>query len=242
MKELAEGVIKAAARAIGLEGMIDYQGQAIDLFSPWPSRPMTDVVSEVLGRTITIDTPVEELRAACDEHDIEYKPEWTAGKLIAELFDELGELRSSSTRPSSWTTRLLYRWPSVTRTTRASTTASSSSSPRTSTPTRSPSSMTRSIRPSASPRRWRRRPAATTVAMEYDEDYVRALEYGMPPAGGIGIGIDRVVMLLTNSTSIRDVLLSPGTKPEKGSKSGAAAAKAAQMAEAAGAASPSSRP
>ncbi len=233
MKELAEGVIKAAARAVGLEGVIEYQGQQIDLFSAWESRPMTSIVSDVLGREITLDTPVEELRAACAERGIETKPEWTAGKLVAELYDELGEDTivnptfvcdypvevSPLAKRNEDDPRLTHRFELVIAGHEYANAFSELNDP-----------VDQAERFAA---QMVEKAGGDDEAMEYDEDYVRALEYGMPPAGGIGIGIDRVVMLLTNSTSIRDVLLFPHMKPEKGSKNGAAAAKAAQDAEAA---------
>ena len=233
MKALAQGVIKAANKAIGNPEVIEYQGQTIDLSGEWASRPMTDIVSDVLGKQVTIDTPVEELAAAAREKGLEIKPEWTAGKIIAEIYDELGEDTivnptfvcdypievSPLAKRFEDDPRLTHRFELVIAGHEYGNAFSELNDP-----------VDQAERFAA---QMAEKAGGDDEAMEYDEDYVRALEYGMPPAGGIGIGIDRVVMLLTNQASIRDVLLFPHMKPEKGFQSGAAAAKAAEAGNAA---------
>mgnify|MGYP002557673872 FL=1 len=233
MKALAQGVIKAANKAIGNPEVIEYQGQTIDLSGEWASRPMTDIVSDVLGKQVTIDTPVEELASAAREKGLEIKPEWTAGKIIAEIYDELGEDTivnptfvcdypievSPLAKRFEDDPRLAHRFELVIAGHEYANAFSELNDP-----------VDQAERFAA---QMAEKAGGDDEAMEYDEDYVRALEYGMPPAGGIGIGIDRVVMLLTNQASIRDVLLFPHMKPEKGFQSGAAAAKAAEAGNAA---------
>ena len=231
MKALAQGVIKAANKAIGNPEVIEYQGQTIDLSGEWASRPMTDIVSDVLGKQVTIDTPVEELAAAAREKGLEIKPEWTAGKIFAEIYDELGEDTivnptfvcdypievSPLAKRFEDDPRLTHRFELVIAGHEYANAFSELNDP-----------VDQAERFAA---QMAEKAGGDDEAMEYDEDYVRALEYGMPPAGGIGI--DRVVMLLTNQASIRDVLLFPHMKPEKGFQSGAAAAKAAEAGNAA---------
>ncbi len=233
MKELAEGVIKAANAAVNDSEQIEYQGKTIDLSGSWPSRPMTEIVSEVMGRELNLDTPIDELRAAAEECGIEVKPEWGPGKLIAEIYDERGE--DSIVNPTfvcdypvevsplakrfEDDPRLTHRFELVIAGHEYANAFSELNDP--------------VDQAERFARQMEEKAGGDDEAMEYDEDYVRALEYGMPPAGGIGIGIDRVVMLLTDSASIRDVLLFPHMKPERGSANGAAAARAKE-AESAG--------
>ena len=91
MKELAEGVIKAANAAVNDTEQLEYQGQVIDLSGTWLSKPMTQVVSDALGVAVDLDTPIDELRAHATKAGIEVNAEWGPGKLIAELYDEIGE-------------------------------------------------------------------------------------------------------------------------------------------------------
>ena len=237
MKELAEGVIKAANARVNTSEQIEYQGQPIDLSGTWPSIPMTRVVSNALGEDVDLDTPVEHLRELCAANQIEVKPEWTSGKLIAELYDEIGEPSlvnptfvcdypievSPLAKRYEDDPRLTHRFELVIAGHEYANAFSELNDP--------------VDQAERFKKQMEEKAGGDDEAMEYDEDYVRALEYGMPPAGGIGIGIDRVVMLLTNQASIRDVLLFPHMKPERkaGAVDGAAAAKAAQDAEAAAA-------
>ena len=235
MKELAEGVIKAAATAVGLEGAIEYQGRRIDLFGAWPSRPMTDIVSDVLGEAVTMDTPVEELAAHAAKHGIEVKPEWGPGKIIAEIYDELGEDSivdptfvcdypvevSPLAKRRDDDPRLTHRFELVIAGHEYANAFSELNDP--------------VDQAERFARQMQEKAEGDDEAMEYDEDYVRALEYGMPPAGGIGIGIDRVVMLLTDSSSIRDVLLFPHMRPESKRKLAGARPDAAANADGASA-------
>ena len=232
MKELAEGVIKAANAAIGNPEQIEYQGTTIDLSGTWPSIPMTKVVSNALGVEVDLDTPVERLVELCHENKIETKSEWGAGKLIAELYDEIGEPSlvnptfvvdypvevSPLAKRYEDEPRLTHRFELVIAGHEYANAFSELNDP-----------VDQAERFHAE---IAERDSGDDEAMQFDADYVRALEYGMPPAGGIGIGIDRVVMLLTNQPSIRDVLLFPHMKPEAGAKNGAAEAKAAEEAAA----------
>ncbi|MCH3967299.1 MAG: lysine--tRNA ligase [Atopobiaceae bacterium] len=214
MKELAEGVFRAAAEAAGCGEHITYQGTDIDLSGTWQSRPMCELVSEVVGEEVTLDTPVAHLRELAEAHDIPCKDDWGAGKLVFELYDELVECTivdptfvcdypvevSPLAKRKPEDDRLTDRFELVIAGHEYANAFTELNDP-----------VDQEARFAA---QMEAKAHGDDEAMGYDTDFIRALEYGMPPAGGIGFGIDRMVMLLTDQASIRDVLLFPHMRPE----------------------------
>ncbi|MDO4539288.1 MAG: lysine--tRNA ligase, partial [Coriobacteriales bacterium] len=229
MKELSEGLFQACAAAVGKGEQIEYQGQTIDLSSPWRSAPMHELVSEVVGEQVSIDTPVDHLRELMDANELEWDASWGAGKLIFELYDELCEKTivnptfvcdypvevSPLAKRKDDDPRLTDRFELVVCGKEYANAFSELNDP-----VDQESRFAAQVAAKA---------AGDDEAMEYDYDYVRALEYGMPPAGGIGYGIDRMIMLFCDQPAIRDVLLFPHLRPERreGASMAAAAAKPA---------------
>ena len=218
MKRLTEGLFKAIAREVcGCEEgheVITYQGQQVDMSGTWRSVPLSEVASQVVGEHVDMDTPVEHLRELCAANGIETEDGWGAGKLLFELYDELGESTlvdptfvcdypeevSPLAKRKADDPRLTDRFELVICGHEYANAFSELNDP------------------VDQAGRFAEQVAAKGMgddeAMGYDYDYVRALEYGMPPAGGIGYGIDRMIMLFCDQPAIRDVLLFPQMKPE----------------------------
>jgi lysyl-tRNA synthetase class 2 len=207
-------LIQAAALAANGTLEVDCAGARIDLSGTWPVQSILDLVSEATGQLITIDMDIELLKSLAVSHQIAIQPQWGAGKLIGELFDTLVE--PSLLQPVYVSDMPLEISPLAKKkpgnpllTSRYELFIGG----------REYANLFSELNDPVDQRerfaaQMEAKAAGDEEAMGYDEDYLRALEYGMPPAGGVGIGIDRLVMLLTGADSIRDVLLFPHMREE----------------------------
>lgn len=212
--DISEVLVTQAARdAIGTT-MLEIRGETFDLAEPWPRVRMVDAVSDKIGRTVHPSQPVEELRALAETHDIRWEARWGGGKLVEELFEALCE--ADIVRPTFVTghpteisplARVDRDDPWLTERFEIFVDARELGN--------GYSELNDPVEQRA---RFEDEQAAKDAgdaeATGVDEDYIRALEYGMPPTGGLGIGMDRVAMLLAGVDSIKEVILFPTLRPE----------------------------
>lgn len=216
MKRLTEGLFTACRQAVGLPERFAYRGTTVDLSLPFRSASMSELVSERVGEEVGMGTPVGRAREICERFGLEYDEGWGIGRLVFTLYDELCEGQivdptfvcdypvevSPLAKRKDDDPRLTERFEIVIAGHEYGNAFSELNDP-----------VDQEGRFAA---QVEAKAAGDDEAMDYDYDFVRALEYGMPPTGGIGWGVDRIVMLFTNAASIRDVLLFPHMRPEAG--------------------------
>jgi lysyl-tRNA synthetase class 2 len=214
MRELTESLITAVTSEVLGTLEIEYQGAPISLASPWLQASMAELVTEACGHDVSVHTPIVELRRLCDAHRVPIETAWGPGKLLNELFEILVE--HTLAQPT-----FVTHYPAETSPLARRNDADSEITDRFElivTGREMANAFSELTDPVDQRARFQAQATAKDAgddeAMWVDEDYLRAQEYGMPPAGGLGIGIDRLVMLLTDSASIRDVLLFPHMRPE----------------------------
>ncbi|WP_166346837.1 lysine--tRNA ligase [Phytoactinopolyspora limicola] len=213
MAELTRSMVIEAGRAVGRTVVPDGRGGEIDLEAPWNRITLHDAVSAAVGEHVTSDTPEQRLRELAAKHDVVLQPGWGAGEIVLELFEKLAE--HTLVEPT-----FVCDYPETVR---------PLASPRADDPRLTESwdlivagvelgvAYTELVDPVIQRARLEEQAelaaAGDPEAMQVDEDFLRALEYGMPPTGGMGLGIDRLVMLLTGR-GIRETILFPTVKPE----------------------------
>ncbi|WP_315789664.1 lysine--tRNA ligase [Fischerella sp. JS2] len=216
MMALTEGIIATVAKETLGTLQITYQGQAVDLTLPWRRVTMHDLVKEYTGLDFNSFQTLEEAQAVCKNAGLEgIKNCYSIGKLLNEAFEQKVEAKlvqptfvidypveiSPLAKPHRSQPGLVERFELFIV---GRETANSFSE------LTDPIDQRQRLEEQAA-----RKAAGDLEAQGVDEDFLTALEYGMPPTGGLGIGIDRLVMLLTDCASIRDAIAFPLLKPEK---------------------------
>ena len=212
--ELFQSLVQTVAtETIGTTN-VHWRGHDVELGGEWRRITMVDLVAEATGTNVTLDTPLEEYRELAAKHGIEVQQWWSVGKLIGELHDAVGE--KTIVQPT-----IVYDYPievsPLARTHR--------DDPRLVErfePIICGTEIGNAFSELNDPIEQMKRFEAQAVAREHgdqdanpiDESYVQALEYGMPPTGGLGLGVDRFVMCLAEVDSIREVILFPALRPE----------------------------
>ena len=217
MMDLVEGLVKEAAVAVNGSLSFELSGRRIDLEPPWPRRTIIDLVSERVGRELSLDLPIEELQRSADEHGVGYDPSWGPGKLVLEMLEKLVEEElieptivmdfprevSPLARTHRDDPRLTEHFDLILGGVEIAPAYSELNDP------------------DEQRRRFemqqQQKAAGAEETHPFDEDFLVALEHGMPPAGGLGLGTDRLLMILTDSPSLREVILFPTLRPEESS-------------------------
>ncbi|PVZ09531.1 lysine--tRNA ligase [Actinomycetospora cinnamomea] len=218
MMDLTEGMVVAAARAaLGSEDSditVHYQGQEIDLRPPWPRQRFADMIADRTGAVMHPDMPIDEARRILDGLGIAWEQGWGAGRLMKEVYDErvqhdvVGPVFCIDyPREVSPLARAHREDPAYSE--RFELIVAGFELCNAYSEQNDPVEQMAAFEDEAQAKR-----NGDPEAGDIDLDYVRALEYGMPPTGGLGIGIDRLVMLLASVDSIREVILFPTLRPE----------------------------
>ena len=215
MMQLTEQLIASAAMATIGTTVVEWDGQTIDLTPPFARRTMIDLVQEHAGVSVHPSQPVEEVRLICDKLDVPYEPHWASGKLLLEIYEKTTE--ANLIAPTyvcdyplevSPLARAHRDDPALTE--RFELLIGGREIVNAFSELNDPIEQRRRFEAQAELKR-----KGDAEANDVDDDYVRALEYGLPPTGGMGMGIDRLVMLLAGVTSIKEVILFPHLRPEQ---------------------------
>ncbi|MCW2718957.1 MAG: Lysyl-tRNA synthetase [Pseudonocardia sp.] len=214
LAELTREMVQASARAVFGSTVVRHaDGTEHDLGGEWRSVTLHGAVSQAVGQEVTLDTSVEDLRKIADGHGVELKDSLTSGEIVLELFEKLVEhtlieptfVRDYPvevrplTRQHRDEPRLAEAWDLIVFGTELATAYSELVDP-----VEQRERLTAQSLLAA---------AGDPEAMQIDEDFLRAMEYGMPPTGGMGMGVDRLLMTLTG-LGIRETILYPLVRSE----------------------------